>query len=1029
MYDSDSAKITTLGQNQAKNTIAQQSGPWRLTTLTNQSIYFGLKSHTEFGTLGLVTAVVQIGAWVRIEQDRHDFDTNDSTLIWGKPTYSTFDVLPKSMVQPWTPILQWPTFTLSSQPRRRLRLTHVTQFNAIDGQSHVLLRTAMGMPAEEFDILFVSSEPFAPNSTSVSNLLRHNIGVVHAPVVVDEHLVHQYFNDNNNYEQAIDTLVQELEHAITALLDSSSALGKPQQSCENLPPSLWKLIGPLTHSLAGSDIVTFTNIASLTAQDAIIGLAAKCAGVPVVVCDPGNLNHALPTLKGVTALVVPSHVAAAHWQRMFDRHRVVNIPIKVAQPGASVAVLQSSNTKESNTFVIAFIGRLAQTKNPSVFVRVAKEILNKGYQGKKIQFWIIGDGALKNILKQMTIELGLDTDIVFKGSVPHKQVLEHLSNKDIHLVLHTTLTNETFCLSNVEAMAAGVPVITYGVGGVADYLRKPKKDGGTLTTFALAHGFVVHPPTVKAMANVVIDVLKKGPVYFEKIKQNGLRYVKTHGLLEQHMVERFSHIYKSLVFKEGEDSAPALSTKVRTAVAAGTTLSMAAAELHHQLIELNPKDAFRSAVPLYDRATRLFRGVPLNEWWSGGTSTDHHQTMAERNHVAMRMLQHRRKTALPEIIRLGQQKWLELQRTQDPDGIATNTPHGNNLWPGNFDSRGNFYLTTLHKLMHDAEQLRYNVEKGIMPTIFLQVADNYTQVHRLLATKSGVKNVNAYVFLNTFALEMIGTTYNWMNHRSHVPKISTSFATETLSTVVRSDGSVGERNQVNAQLGTALHASTNFEKAEQEYYSNARAPGLTVIDNFLSPQALKNMLHFLQASTIWFDVKNGYLGAYFNAGLSTPLLSQIEDELRMKMPRVIGNLSLNTVWAYKCTNASPEGLAIHADMAAVNINLWLTPTESNLNGGGLIVYLTRDEELPKNWNFTSMNYFDEFSIKKMKKFVRDTNSQEFEVEYRQNRATVFHSRLFHESSTFKLKRGYKNSRINLTFLFGSPNLDKKLTTW
>ena len=154
------------------------------------------------------------------------------------------------------------------------------------------------------------------------------------------------------------------------------------------------------------------------------------------------------------------------------------------------------------------------------------------------------------------------------------------------------------------------------------------------------------------------------------------------------------------------------------------------------------------------------------------------------------------------------------------------------------------------------------------------------------------------------------------------------------------------------------------------------------------------------------------------------------------MPNVIGELPLITVWAYKCASTSPEGLAIHADMAAVNINLWLTPTEANLDvknvevgkeGGGLLVYLTRDEDLPTNWNFKEMNYMDQTD--KMYDFIKETQSQRVNVPYRQNRATVFHSRLFHESARFQFKEGYENSRINLTFLFGRPAIDRKLAEW
>ena len=103
--------------------------------------------------------------------------------------------------------------------------------------------------------------------------------------------------------------------------------------------------------------------------------------------------------------------------------------------------------------------------------------------------------------------------------------------------------------------------------------------------------------------------------------------------------------------------------------------------------------------------------------------------------------------------------------------------------------------------------------------------------------------------------------------------------------------------------------------------------------------------------------------------------------------------------------------------------MWLTPTDANLgvrveetkfdiyedggvaktkeekgkvdgdgdgDGGGLIVWLTRDEALPTNWNFQSLNHWDE--TESMYDFVKSTNSRRVVVPYKQNRATIFHSR-------------------------------------
>ena len=40
------------------------------------------------------------------------------------------------------------------------------------------------------------------------------------------------------------------------------------------------------------------------------------------------------------------------------------------------------------------------------------------------------------------------------------------------------------------------------------------------------------------------------------------------------------------------------------------------------------------------------------------------------------------------------------------------------------------------------------------------------------------------------------------------------------------------------------------------------------------------------------------------------------------------------------------------------------------------------------------------------------------VPYRENRAVIFDSALFHQTDVYRFKRGYRSRRINLTLLYG-----------
>ena len=71
------------------------------------------------------------------------------------------------------------------------------------------------------------------------------------------------------------------------------------------------------------------------------------------------------------------------------------------------------------------------------------------------------------------------------------------------------------------------------------------------------------------------------------------------------------------------------------------------------------------------------------------------------------------------------------------------------------------------------------------------------------------------------------------------------------------------------------------------------------------------------------------------------------------MPRIFSGHHLEYMWAYKYTS-DMSGIPIHADDAAVNCNLWVTPSEANLDpdSGGLVVYT---EPAPLEWDFMEFN--------------------------------------------------------------------------
>ena len=218
----------------------------------------------------------------------------------------------------------------------------------------------------------------------------------------------------------------------------------------------------------------------------------------------------------------------------------------------------------------------------------------------------------------------------------------------------------------------------------------------------------------------------------------------------------------------------------------------------------------------------------------------------------------------------------------------------------------------------------------------------------------------------------------------------------------------------------ALAPRSDVDKIQELYEKKS----IVVVDNFLKPEVLQALHEFAALSQIYTDTKpRGYVGTYWEHGFMTPLLLQVIEELPKMFPKIFHDYSLSNSWAYNYDNEYHKGIQIHGDEAAVNCNLWVTPDDANLDteSGGLIVYT---KPVPLDWNFDLYNSAaGDASIAELLK-----DSGNVVVPYRRNRIVLFKSDLLHASANMKFKPGFKNRRINLTFLYGARGQGEDATS-
>ena len=148
-----------------------------------------------------------------------------------------------------------------------------------------------------------------------------------------------------------------------------------------------------------------------------------------------------------------------------------------------VDVKRFANGEKENDGQFRFItaGRFSPEKNQQMMYRAFAAFLEKGHDARLL---MLGRGAEEENLKALAKELKISNRIDYGGFVPN--VEDYLKTADVFL-LSSHYEAQPLCV--LEAMAAGLPVISTDVGGVADIVTD--------------NGILVAPGDEKAMAEAM----------------------------------------------------------------------------------------------------------------------------------------------------------------------------------------------------------------------------------------------------------------------------------------------------------------------------------------------------------------------------------------------------------------------------------------------------------------------------------------------------------------------------------------------
>jgi len=273
--------------------------------------------------------------------------------------------------------------------------------------------------------------------------------------------------------------------------------------------------------------------------------AARLARVPVVIGSHRQLGDLLTPTQfraQVEAFrwcdgVVCNSRAGANRLAAAGVSRDKLFVIGNALPASAFIAAPPALPLRSGVLRVGMVARMnASYKNHSGFLRIAARIHQ---QLPDIEFVLVGDGPLRSEIEQEAAALGLGDHITFLGD--RRDIPAVLASMDV-----AVLTSDSEGLSNVilEAMAAGLPVVAYDVGGNAELVNEQR---GALVAAGDEAGFA------DAVARILAQdpsVTSSSSSLRQQLGSNARRFAEENFGLKR-VLDRYLELYGALLKKHG----------------------------------------------------------------------------------------------------------------------------------------------------------------------------------------------------------------------------------------------------------------------------------------------------------------------------------------------------------------------------------------------------------------------------------------------------------------------------------------------
>lgn len=231
----------------------------------------------------------------------------------------------------------------------------------------------------------------------------------------------------------------------------------------------------------------------------------------------------------------PNYVDSSPWLRKYRaKCRVVPLGIdtgrfeETPEIGRHAAEIRSGLAKP----VTIFVGKLRYYKGLEFLIRAMTEV-----PGTLV---VLGGGRDLGELRALAGETGVGERCVFTGEVSEDRKIAHLHAADV-FCMPSHLRSEAFGLSQIEAMACGLPVVSTNIPTGVPFVNQ---DGLT--------GFTVDPASPAALAKALNEILRN-----EALKQRlgaAARHRACTLFTTGKMCSGLKHVYREVLGETGPAS-------------------------------------------------------------------------------------------------------------------------------------------------------------------------------------------------------------------------------------------------------------------------------------------------------------------------------------------------------------------------------------------------------------------------------------------------------------------------------------------